>query len=270
MHDVAVRIGMADWREWLLSLADTRSLRRLELPAELLDPDGAAALRLIEHLGLSVLHVADAIPPNVGRYASESGLVHNEAGLAALVRSARDRLGGRVCFTSLDLGLDRLGAEGVEEGLRRRAHFLRALLDGLGTPGMTLAVRVRLPRPFPGSHEWEWAGNLLHEMVGTQAGLALDVALSDLPEEFDVEALLRECSAHLAMVRLHFRWRWGESPADAAWKRWCSALRHHPGRLGVVFCPQEPPLAAAAALLADIQRWSEPLTGEYRRAEQTR
>jgi hypothetical protein len=68
----------------------------------------------------------------------------------------------------------------------------------------------------------------------------------------------------LAVVRLHFRWRWGESPPEAVWARWGAALRHHPGRLGVVFCPHEPPLATAPALLADIQRWAEPLTGEYR------
>jgi hypothetical protein len=265
MHEVAVRIGMTDWREWLLSVADTQRLRRLELPAELLEPQAAATLRLLEHLGLSVLHVADAIPANLSRYASESGLAENEAGLAALVRSTRARLQGRTHFSSLDLGLDRLQAEGVEEGLRRRGRFLRTLLGGLEASGVTLAVRVRLPRPFAGSHEWEWAANLLHDVVGAPAGLALDVVMSDLLEESDVEALLRECAAHLAVVRLHFRWRWGESPTDAVWERWCGALRHHPGRLGVVFCPHEPPLASAGALLADIQRWAAPLLGEYPR-----
>jgi hypothetical protein len=270
MHEVAVRIGMTDWREWLLSLADTRRLRWLELPTELLEPGPTGALRLLEHLDLAVLHVADAIPANLSRYASESDLTGNEAGLATLARAVRSRLSGRARCTSVDLGLDRLGGEGLEEGLRRRARFLRAILEGLEATGVALAVRLRLPRPFAGSHEWEWAGNLLHDLGEAQAGLALDVMMSDLPEDFEVEARLRECAAHLAVVRLHFRWRWGESPADAVWERWCSALRHHPGRLGVVFCPQPLPLSAATALLADIQRWAEPLLGESRGAAQKR
>jgi hypothetical protein len=263
MHDVAVRVGAADWREWLLCLADTRGLRQLELPAAVLDPDPPDALRLLDHLGLAVLHVADAIPANLSRYASESGLAGDEAGVAALVRFAQARLRDRVRFASLDLGLDRLHDEGVEPGLRRRTRFLRALLSGLETSPVVLAVRVRLPRPFAGSHEWEWAGNLLHEVGAARVGLALDVVLSDVPDDFAVEALLRECAAPLAVVRLHFRWRWGESPPAAVWERWCRALRHHPGRLGVVFCPQAPPLATAAALLADIQGWAEALGGAY-------
>jgi hypothetical protein len=268
MHDVAVRIALADWREWLLSVADTRTLRRLELPAELLDARAADAIPLLEHLGLSVLHVPDAIPANLSRYASESGLAADDAALGTLTRDLRARLGGRVRCTSLDLGLDRLSTEGVEAGLRRREHLLRVLVEGLEGSGVALAVRVRLPRPFGGSHEWEWAGNLLHEIAEVHAGLALDVVLSDLAEDLDIEALLRECSAHLMLVRLHFRWRWGESPTAATWERWCNALRHHSGRLGVVFCPTALPLAAATVLLADVERWSAPLTAEYRRPGQ--
>lgn len=265
MHDVAVRIGMPDWRDWLVRVADTRTLRWLELPADVLEPAGAAELRLVDHLGLAWLHVADAIPANLSRYASESGLSAHPAALAALSQALRQRLQGRTRSLSLDLGLDRLPVEGVEAGLQRRGHFLRALVAGLEATSITLAVRVRVPRPFAGSHEWEWAGNLLHDVAHAQVGLALDVAMSDLPEEFEVESLLRECAAHLAVVRLHFRWRWGESPAEAVWQRWCGALRHQPGRLAVVFCPHEPPLAVATALLQDVERWAEPLTGEYGR-----
>lgn len=261
MHEAAVRVGLPAWREWLLCLADTRHLRRLELPGDLLEAESGDALRLLGHLQLAVLHVADALPASLGRYLSETGLTENPTGMAALLAGLRARLRGGVRLTSVDLGIDRLHAEGFEDGLRRRAHLLRRLIHDLEPLGVAVAVRVRTPRPFVGSHEWEWAGNLLHELTDERCCLAVDVVMPDLPETFDPDVLLRDCSSHLALLRLHFRWGWGESPAEAVWQRWGTALRRHAGPLGLVFCPQETPLAGAAALLADVERWAALLTG---------
>ena len=256
MHDVAVRVGGAEWRDWLLHLADTRTLRRLEVPGDLLEPDPCAVLRLAQHVGLSVLHVPDAIPPTLSRYASETGLADNAVALASLAAGLQSRVKGGVLYTSVDLGLDRLALECFADGLRRRNRFLRALRGHLEPLGVSLAIRVRWPRPFPGSHEWEWAGNLLHELRSERCFLAVDVVMQDLPEDFRVEGMLRDCAAHLAVVRLHYRPGLSECPSLEAWERWAAALRHHAARLAIVFCPQEPPLASAAEALAAIEGWA--------------
>jgi len=261
MHEAAIRVGLSDWREWLLSVADTRTLRRLELPGELLESASGEALRRIGHLRLAVLHVADALPATLSRYASEAGLTDDGNAMTALLRGVRDRLCGGVRLTSVDVGLDRLRDEDFDTGLRRRAHLLRRLIHDLEPLGVAVAVRVCMPRPFAGSHEWEWAGNLLHELSDERCGLAVDVAMPDLPETFDPDTLLRDCSSHLALLRLHFRWGWGESPAEAEWQRWAGALRRHAGPLGIVFCPREVPLNCAAPLLGDVERWASLLTG---------
>lgn len=261
MHEAAVRLTSSDWREGLLRVADTRTLRLVEFPGDVLEAESGEAIRWLEHLRLSVLHVADALPATLGRYASEAGLTENADALAALLHGVRLRLQGGVRLTSVDVGLNRLQSEDFEGGLRRRVHLLRRLIHELEPLGVAVAVRVRMPRPFAGSHEWEWAGNLLHELLDEHCCLAVDVAMPDLPEAFDPESLLRDCSSHLALLRLHFRWGWGESPDATAWQRWAAALRHHAGPLGIVFCPQPLPGGCAAALLADVENWAALLTG---------
>ncbi|NLF16395.1 MAG: hypothetical protein GX595_03950 [Lentisphaerae bacterium] len=256
MPEVALRVGAAEWREWLWCVADTRSLRALELPGDVIAGEAAALLPLLTHLRLGLAHVADAVPAALGRYASEAGLADDPARLQALLGGLRARLQGGVRWTSVDVGLDRLATEGYAAGLQRRLHFLRLLIHGLEPLGVRVAVRVRWPRPFADSHEWEWAANLLHDLADERCRLALDVVLSDLPDDVRPEALLRDCSAHLAVLRLHVPWGAGEGLPESSWAAWAAAWRRLPGPLTVVFCP--PPLAAAQAprLLAAVEAWA--------------
>jgi hypothetical protein len=256
MHDVAVRVGPAAWREWLTRVADTRALRGIEVPADLLLDQADELPRRARHLGLSLLQVTDVVPVSLSRHLGEVPLADDETAMAALACRVRESLPGQVRFASLDVGLDRLAGQDFDQGLRRRVRLLRSLAGELAKLEMVVAVSVRVPRPFAGSRQWEWAGNLLHEAGEPRCRLAVDVVLPDLAEGFDAAGLLRDCAAHLGVLRLHFRWRWGEVPTAAQWEAWATALRHHPGPLGVVFCPREPVVTAAPSLLADIEGWA--------------
>jgi|GEM_PF-2627374 len=256
MHDVAVRVGHVGWREWLLGMADTRTLRRIEVPADLVWAGGPDLLKLAQHLGLSLLHVADVVPASLSCHLSDGPWADDESVLALLAAQVRKHLPEGVRFGSLDLGLDRLAMGDFAEGLRRRSSFVRRLARELAPLGTRVAVRVRMPRPFAGSHQWEWAGNLLDELRPEGCCLAVDVVLHDLPEGFDPEALLRDCAAHVGLVRLHFRPQAGEAPDAGCREAWASVLRRQPGTLVIVFCPSGPTLAPAAGLLADIERWA--------------
>ncbi len=266
MHEVAVRIVPAEWREWLRLAGDTRRLRCIEVSGDLLAAASPELPRAALHLGLELIHVADVIPPSLSCYLGEMALGDDEGALAALCREVTRGLPEGVRFASLDLGLDRLALSPFEEGFRRRVLLMRALRRELFPRGTTAAVRVRLPRPFAGSRQWEWAANLLHELGEPRCRTALDVMLSDLAQDLDADSVLRDAGGHAGVVRLHYRWRGGEQPDETTREQWSAALRRHPGPLAVVFCPWEPTLDSASGLLADIERWAAALEACPRRA----
>jgi hypothetical protein len=257
MHETGVRIPGADWRDWLLKVADTRGLRRIEVSGDLLAEHGDELVRRSQHLAISLLHVTDVVPSNLGRYFGESELADDGVVLASLLSRVREGVPAKLRIASLDLGLDRLTGRQVDAGLQRRARLLRGLSRELAAQSTGIALRVRVPRPFVGSHEWEWAANLLHELGEPRCRLAVDVVMPELGAGFDIDALLRDCGARLGVLRLHFRWRDPETPAASQWALWSAALRRHAGPFAVVFCPRRPTLASAAALLADIECWAE-------------
>lgn len=259
MHEVAVCVSPARWREWLLSLADTRTLRRIEVPADLVWAEGRGLLGIAQHLGLSLLHVVDVVPASLSRHLGDHPWADDEGILTALAQDLRVHLPEGVRFASLDLGLDRLAGDGFAAGLRRRAAVLRRLARAVAPLGTRMALRVRMPRPFAGSRQWEWAGNLLAELRAEDCCLAVDVVMQDLPSGFDPEALLRDCAAHAGLFRLHFPPSGGDAPDLACRQAWAAVLRRQPEALAVGLCPSAPGLVPSPGLLADLEGWARRL-----------
>lgn len=255
MIECAVRVPSDEWGQWLAFVADTRRLRAVEVPSELLAPNHPPVLDLCGHLDLDVFHVADALPPNLGRYFIESGFLDVDHAIQALRQGLLARLKGGVRFASFDLGLDRIDVDPETDGLTRRVELVSHLLEETDDLEVTLGVRVRLPRPFPSSHEWEWAGNIIHEMDSGRCALGVDVVMDDLLEIDDAETFVRSCASQLALVRFLYDPKPGERPMDDAFADWAKALRYHAMDVGVVFCPRAVEVLWAETLLRDIERW---------------
>ena len=257
MIECAVRIGAANWKAWLRHVADTRALRALEVSAELLEAEYPVIHDLLEKLGLSVLHVPDVVPPNVGRFFAESPFPDFPGALQSLRRGMSRHWRCEARVVSIDLALDRMELSGVEEGLRRRVALLRSLLTDMEDLGVAPGLRVRLPRPFPGSHAWEWAGNILHELGSERCSLVLDMVLGDVEADFDPNEAIRSCASHLSLVRFFYRPNKEDRPTDAMHAAWAEALRSYSTASAVVFYPAPCRREQLAAAVRDMERWRE-------------
>ncbi|MBN2449802.1 MAG: hypothetical protein JXR77_05400 [Lentisphaeria bacterium] len=253
MIECAVRIPATDWRAWLAAVGDARTIRAVELPGDLLEPGDPGPLKQLEHLGLSLLHVPDLLPVTFGRFAADTCWPPGQESFEALSLWLRERFLWKIRLTSVDLALDRVRTANTEDDLRIRVELLRILAREAYETDVGVALRLRVPDPFPSSRQWEYAANILYELGGDACGLALDVVPEDLAPDFDIETCVRRCASRLRLLRFLYGQRPAEHLAMPIWRAWAKALRSHCRPVGVVLCPRHPILARADALLASVE-----------------
>ena len=214
MITVAISVPEEQLECWLDAVAGTALVRQVELPAAALN-DPEPTLRLLRPRGLTPGHVARFLPPGFGpRFAEASDDLRATFVQQLQTAAARCRdCGAR--HISLDLNEDDICVleAAHPETLRCWAGLVRRLLPMAMEAGITLNIPVAQPPPFPGSRNWAGAGNLIHEIMHPACRLELNLALAELPPEFDITATLRNCLFHLDTIRLHYSPAEGEAPA---------------------------------------------------------
>ncbi len=261
MITVAISVPEEQTELWLDAVANTTLVREVELPAALLN-DPEPLLRLLRPRGLAPAHAARFLPPGFGPRFAESA----DATRAAFTQQLQTALARcRDCgvrHVSLDLNEDDICVleAARPDTLQCWAGLVRKLLPVAVDAGITLEIPVRHPAPFPGSRNWTGAANLVQEVMHPACRLELNVALSELPEDFDLAAVARSCFFHLAALRLHYVPAEGETPDPARHRQWGAALARLGFKGAVVFCPR----AGTPEGIRDACRRVDELAAAYR------
>ena len=261
MTTIAISVPEAQLETWLDAVAATTLVREVELPAALLNAPGAT-VGLLSPRGLALTHVTRFLPPGFGPRFAESApdlrATFTQQLQAALAR-CRD---AGVQHVSLDLNEDDICVleSALPDTLRCWSALIHKLLPMAMDAGITLNLPVTRPVPFPGSRNWTGAGNLVHEVMHPSCRLELNLALAELPPEFDLAALIRNCVFHLATIRLHYVPAQSETPDVAQQRQWGSVLLRQGFKGTVVFCPR----ATTPEGIRDSCRRGDELAAAYR------
>ena len=236
MINCAASIDATNWEIWLDAVANMPALREVEVPAELLlgEPRLLAAAN---QYGLQISYVRNLLPPHISRYLGESPARGRED-IAASLRELLlkcEAAGSRM--VSLDLGLDRMKEQSFDQDLAERVRLLRGLIPAADKYRMMLCLNVRHPRGYPASKEWEYAANLVHEVMHPACRLAVNVFPAECPADFNVDRFVGSCYYHIGVIRFHYDPALGESLVEEEQKQWSEALHRHAFKGAVIFCP---------------------------------
>ena len=255
MITCAVNVAENRWREWLDAVGNMTVVRDVEFPASLLINE-SNAMALAERYGLKVSHAQDLLPPEVARYLTESPLRGRDDVLPCLGNTLKQCRAGGVRSVSLEMGLDRIGEATLEQDLAERIKLLRSLMPVADSQRLTLCIQVRYPRAFPGSREWEYAGNLVHEVMNPCCRLAVNLVPSDFPQDFELRNFIRSCYFNIGIVRFHYDPALGENLTMDTQAEWAAVLQNHGFKGGVVFCPRVSGPDGIATACSQIDQWA--------------
>ena len=239
MTTVAISVPDEQLVPWLDAVADTTLVRAVELPAALLN-EPEALPGLLQPRGLALTHVTRFLPPGFGSRFAESAAEMRTTFTQQLQSAlARCRDAG-VRHVSLDLNEDDICVleSALPDTLRCWSVLMHKLLPMAMDAGITLNIPVTWPLPFPGSRNWTGAGNLVHEVMHPSCRLELNLALGELPTDFDLAGLIRNCVFHLDTLRLHYSPAQGEQPTPAQQRQWSGILLRQGFKGAIVFCPR--------------------------------
>ena len=238
MTTTALSIPDSNWNMWVEAVADTRYIRHLEVPAELVLSGDAALSETAAQSGLRVSFVRDLVAPEAARNATELAdaprheLIGN---LCSRIKCAGDY---GVSLGTLDVGVGNIPAENPEKELARRVQFLRRLMPAAAEAEVTIALPARYPPAYPGARQWENVGNIIHEVMHPECKFAVDVFPAELPPDFDIPQFLRQCGYQMGVVRFNYEPLLGEGFEPGQDELWARALQRHAFRGGVVFRPR--------------------------------
>lgn len=255
MITCAVSVADEAWKAWFEAVGNMKAVRDLECSAAVLAA-GAEPLALARRLGLRMAHARDLLPPDIARYLTESPARGRDDVLAYLKKTLALCHAAGVNSVCLQMGLDRVGESTFQHDFGERVRLLRALMSEADRLKLTVCVRVRHPRAFPGSKEWEHAGNLVHEVMHPCCRLALDLVPAELSGPEEVETILRAVCFNTGLVRLHYQPAVGEQLEPASQAQWAAALNRHGFKGGVVYCPRVGSEEAIGAAAAQIDAWA--------------
>jgi hypothetical protein len=252
MIDPIVRIAQEGWPEWLFAVANTGGVRQVEVPVDLLEE--ASLKAKLERYGVRAVHGRELLSSPVGRYFWETTAVPWEQVLGELKERLQVLNDWRIGTASLDLGMDRILAEGCEQGLGQRVDFLRSLYPEVEALGVCLCIGTRYPREYPFSKAWEYAVNLVREIGGGHCRLGLDLFPGELAADFDIAAFVRRVYLTVGVVRFHFNPSLGENLDNMRADEWLKALLAHEFRGQFVFCPERVGMEECAQVCAQVDR----------------
>jgi len=252
----AVSVVDANWKQWLEAIGDMRVVRGLECSASFLvsTPDFQAAAK---RDNLRISHARDLLPADMARYLTESPALGRGDVLDCLKKTLAQCQACGVESVCLQMGLDRIGDATFDHDMNERVRLLRALMPAADRHKLTVCLRVRHPRAFPGSKEWERAAHLVHEVMHPCCRLALDFFPAEVPPDHDLEELIRSCCFHVGVVRFHYTPSLGETLDAASQARWAKLLQQHGYKGAVVFCPNVTEEDGIATACEKIDQWAE-------------
>ena len=223
------------WRQWFAALSDTPGIRDVELSADLLESE-PAVVEAVEQHGFHIHAVRDLLPASIARYLADTSPPVRDAVTerAAAVLRQCDGLGANAVM--LDLGIGSIRKDQIDEQMRQRSRLLTHLVASTEDSSLTLSLPVRYPRPYPGSREWEYTANLVHDVMHPRCRLALNIFPAE--EDFQLERLMRSIYFRTCLIRFHYEPAAGESVEDWFSQDWHNALERHGIHGPLVFCPR--------------------------------
>ena len=261
MTTVAISVPEEQVELWLDAVAATTLVREVELPAALLN-DPEPTLALLQPRGLALTHVTRFLPPGLGpRFAESAADMRATFTQQLQAALARCRDSG-VRHVTLDLNEDDICVleSALPDTLRCWSALVHKLLPMAMDAGITLNIPVTWPVPFPGSRNWTGAGNLVHEVMHPALRLELNLALAELPAEFDLTSVIRNCVFHLDTIRLHYSPAQEEHPTLTQQRQWSAILLRQCFKGAIVFCPR----ASTPEAIRDCCRRADELAAAYR------
>lgn len=237
MIECGIRIGSEDPMRWLREAVDVPGFREIAVSATTLETE-PAVIGAIDAYALQVIYVHDLLPADIAAYVPE-----NEEAIRGrtldYIKMAIQRcrqIGAR--YTSLDLGLDRIGMGDISVGIAARANFAKAVTRLAHEAGLILCLPVRLPRYGRELHEWDYAANIVHEVQHDACRLVVDIFPAELSAGFDASEFVRSSCFRVGVLRFHYHPCLGEDMSVSQHEEWARVLRLHGFNGAVILCPE--------------------------------
>lgn len=256
MITCAIRINDNSWQDWLEPVAATKRLNAIECDAgHFASPQ--FPLLLNKH-GVRCPHARDILPHDIAAFLSEAASDEN------LVVLRRNLFGMMISaaatdthFFSLQLRLDRIVPDQAAQCLQRYAKLLQSLLSAPMDTPYNLAIQVGQPRPFPQSHEWDYALQLCQLTKSERIGIAMHFYPDDFADQGDLGALLDSCRKQLKIVCFHYNPLLGETLFDEEQSTWADELKKRQFNGLVVFCPETNSQSNLQGICEDALSWAD-------------
>ncbi|MDD4537541.1 MAG: hypothetical protein PHT80_00880 [Lentisphaeria bacterium] len=256
MINCAIRINDHAWQDWLEPVAATRRLCAIECDAGLFAAADFPA-QLNKH-GIRCLHARNILPGDTAAFLSESATEDN------LLVLRRNLFGVMISAAatdtqvfSLQLRLDRIAPEQSAQHIECHARLLQPLLAApLDTP-YQLAIQVSQPRPYPQSHEWDYALAICRQAKSPRIGLAMNFYPDDFHGQGELKPLLNSCFDHLHVVCFHYNPLLGETLFDDEQIAWAEELKSRDFKGLVVFCPETDSRSNLSGVCEDALSWAD-------------
>lgn len=237
MITTAISIPDEQWEAWLDAVGELNVTREIEVNARLLVQEEQLARRA-QRLGIIISCARNLVSPEVALYFSD--LTDNArqelaAGVLSLLVTLREN-GVRAAM--LGLGLERIQADTAAVEIADRIAFLRRVAPTADEQGINLCLPIRCPSEIPHSKGWDYAGNIIHDVMHAACRIGVNVLPGELDENFDVNEFLRKCGFQMGLLRFVYEPRFGEEFTPAQAQQWARMLRWHGFKGSVVFAPR--------------------------------
>ncbi|MFO7822109.1 MAG: hypothetical protein R6V56_08675 [Lentisphaeria bacterium] len=222
---------------WLDTISEEEGVDDLEVTPAGLD-DQNYFVRLVRKAGLNIRSVREVIPPEVGRNLERLKIEER----ARMIETLRDRIVAYseegVCNVALNLGMEGIEKKENDEALSGRVAMVKKLITVAESRNVRTLIPVRYPPPYPSSCTWEFAANLVHDVMHPACSLLVEFHPGEIEAAFDTPGFIKRCAFHLGGIRFVYEPMLGESPSIAEIKIWSQYLEKYGFRGDMTFAPK--------------------------------
>lgn len=209
----------------------------IEVDGAILD-DGPVWASLRDRVERPVLHVHNLIESSISRNLPESPEPARRRLTEHIRRLLEQAAAAEVPAVTLDLGIESGSDEAWQNGLQQhRIEFLAALMPMAEAREIILCIALRIPTSDAQTLINQRGIQLANEIMHPNCQLTLDIFPSELPEDFDLAALVKDYHFKVAVLRLNYEPHLGLRVPPEKLRRWCTALQLQTHRGSLCFDP---------------------------------
>lgn len=231
-----VNVEGENWRDILFAASNTKRIRSVEISAALLE-HREELQELLNRYGMNVVHVRDLLPLDLGRYLMEVAEPLRKGIVNGCIETLFQCIDMGVQCVTCELGLDRIQVSRLEEEIQGRVHLLRRLAAAVDRKKINICIPVRHPRAYPTSKDWEYAGNIIHEVMHPQCRLTFNLFPTEFSPDFELKKFIRSIYLNAGILRFIYEPSMGERPEDWFSENWNGYLSEYGFAGPLVFRP---------------------------------